>query len=90
MDEARAALARAEANKYRTEAYAVILICLGVYGIALGFMAFFRAPIEWILVVGFVFGTMIICQCIVDGIGRLDAGRVYIEQACSDLLDTIT
>jgi hypothetical protein len=78
-------VAAREARNYKSEAHAAALILLGIDGIILSAMAFFRAPVEWMIVVGFLLSTLIICQLIVEGIGRLDAGRAYLEQVCHDM-----
>jgi uncharacterized membrane protein HdeD (DUF308 family) len=89
VDDVRAELARKEAGEYRQQAHAAVFILLGIYAVVLGAMAFFHAGVEWLLVVGFLFGTLVICQTVIDGIARLDAGRGYLEQMCHDMNERI-
>ena len=85
MDDARAHVAKREAKEYRRTIMGWFYIMLGIYGIVLGAIAFFHVGVEWLLVAGFLFGTFIICQIVIDGIARLDAGRAYLEQVCHDM-----
>jgi hypothetical protein len=68
-----------------SENNAVAYIALAIEGGILGAMAFFQIPLAWLITVGFLVSTLIICQCVVAGIGRLDAGRAYLEQICGDM-----
>jgi hypothetical protein len=85
VDDARVTVAKREADEFSKSSHAVVFILLGVYAVALVSMAFFHASLAWLLVVGFLVGTLIICQTIIECITRLDAGRAYLEQVCHDM-----
>lgn len=85
MDDARAAVARREAQEYRQGAQIESGIFLGIYGVGLGAMASFHASVEWLVTAGFLFGAVIVCQIVIRGFTRLDAGRVYLELVCHDM-----
>jgi hypothetical protein len=85
VNDVRASVAKREAREYMSERNAGVYIFLAIEAVILGVMAFFQIPLAWLITVGFLVSTFIICQAVVDGIGRLDAGRGYLEQVCHDM-----
>jgi hypothetical protein len=72
-----------EANQQAFELSFGMVTMLLAYGSVLAALAYFDVPIAWLTVAGFAFSTMIICNVVIDGIRRLEAGRCYLQQTCS-------
>jgi hypothetical protein len=76
-----------EANVHAFELSFGMLTMLAAYGSVLAALAYFGVPIAWLIVAGFVFSTVIICNIVIDGIRHLDAGHRYLQQTFSTLKD---
>jgi len=72
-----------EANEHAFELSFGMLTMLAAYGSVLAALAYFSVPIAWLVVAGFLFSTVIICNIIIDGIRHLDASRRYLQQPSS-------
>jgi fatty acid desaturase len=72
-----------EANEHAFELSFGMLTMLAAYGSVLAALAYFGVPIAWLVVAGFLFSTVIVCNVIIDGIRHLDAGRLYLQQPSS-------
>jgi hypothetical protein len=72
-----------EANEHAFELSFGMLTMLAAYGSVLAALAYFGVPIAWLVVAGFLFSTVIVCNVIIDGIRHLDAGRFYLQQPSS-------
>jgi hypothetical protein len=74
-----------EANEHAFHLSVGMLTTLLAYGSVLAGLAYFDAPIAWLIVAGFLFSTIVVCGVIIDGVRHLDAGRSYLQQTCSAL-----
>ena len=72
-----------EANEHAFELGFGMVTMLAAYGSVLAALAYFGVPIAWLMVAGFVFSTIVICNVVIDGIRHLEAGRCYLQQTCS-------
>jgi hypothetical protein len=73
-----------EANDHACELSFGMVTMLAAYGSVLAALAYFGVPIAWLMVAGFVFSTVIICNVVIDGIRCLDAGHRYLQQTFSE------
>ena len=69
-----------EANEHAFELSFGMLTMLTAYGSVLAALAYFDVPIAWLVVAGFLFSTVIICNVIIDGIRHLGASRLSLQQ----------
>ena len=76
-----------EANEHAFELSFCMVTMLATYGSVLAAFAYFGVPIAWLVVAGFLFSTVIICNVVIDGIRHLDAGRLYLRQPSSAKLN---
>ena len=74
-----------EANEHAFELSFAMVTMLAAYGSVLAALAYFGVPIAWLVVAGFVFSTVVICNVVIEGIRHLDAGARYLQQTCSAL-----
>ena len=74
-----------EANEHAFELSFGMVTMLAAYGSVLAILAYLAVPIAWLIVAGFVFSTVTICNVVIEGIRHLDAGRCYLQQTCSAL-----
>ena len=72
-----------EANEHAFELSFCMVTMLAAYGSVLAILAYFGLPIAWLVVAGFLFSTVIICNVVIEGIRHLDAGRLYLKQTSS-------
>ena len=72
-----------EANEQAFELSFGMVTMLAAYGSVLAVLAYFGVPIAWLVVAGFLFSTVIICNVVIDGIRHLDASRLYLQQTSS-------
>ena len=72
-----------EANEHAFELSFAMVTMLAAYGSVLAALAYFGVPIAWLVVAGFVFSTVIVCNIVIDGIRHLDAGHRHLQQALS-------
>ena len=72
-----------EANEHAFELGFGMVTMLAAYGSVLAALAYFGIPIAWLVVAGFLFSTVIICNVVIEGIRHLDAGHLYLKQTSS-------
>ena len=72
-----------EANEHAFELSFCMLTMLAAYGSVLAALAYFSVPIAWLVVAGFLFSTVIICNIVIDGIRHLDARHLCLQQPSS-------
>jgi hypothetical protein len=72
-----------EANGHAFELSFCMLTMLAAYGSVLALLAYFGVPIAWVVVAGFLFSTVIMCNVVIEGIRHLDAGHRYLQQTFS-------
>jgi hypothetical protein len=72
-----------EANEHAFELSLGMMTMLVAYGSVLAALAYFSVPTAWLMVAGFAFSTVVICNVVIEGIRHLEAGRCYHQQTCS-------
>ena len=72
-----------EANEHAFELSFCMVTMLAAYGSVLAILAYFGVPIAWVVVAGFLFSTVIMCNVVIEGIRHLDAGHRYLQQTFS-------